>query len=366
MKGTQNTQLDTDDAAGQSAESAPTRLTSPQVVVGEAGDDALAVLSDFANVNQIDTAQFSAVGAFQRATIGWFDRERQDYRLIEVDEPCEVLSLFGDISLGVSGPEVRARVVLGLPDGTTRGGHLRGSVIGPRLEVHLRETPDEVREAAVAARTDIGLGLVAPARIAEPAAGGSVSPVSPAAPARAGLRSRSVAIFCGLALILLGAWGALAPFIGPSFDFGFSPAGSWQWTSARGWLEVLPGAAAAVGGLVMMISPNRLVVSLGGAAAALAGGWYIAGTSLADLLKIGSPGSPLGSRPGIQSLESLALFYGLGATILLLVTFVLGRISARAFAPAVPKRVAPPTVAAVVRPEPIHDNRWEPTPVAAH
>jgi predicted DNA-binding protein with PD1-like motif len=343
--------------------------------VADAGDDALAVLSDFANVNQIDAAQFRAVGAFQ------------DYRAIEVDEPSEVLSLLGDISLGAGGPEVRARVVLGLADGTTRGGHLLASTIWPTLEVTLRETAGEPREwieALGANRPDHGIALV-PSRSAEPALAGSAAPTAVAAsepvaqpePVAAvaatvrrgpGLRSRSAAIICGLALILLGAWGALAPFIGPSFDFGFSPDGTWQWTSARGWLEVLPGCVAAVGGLVMMISPNRLIVSLGGSLAALAGGWFIAGPSLADLLKIGSPGTPLGSRPGIQSLESLALFYGLGAVIVLLVAFVVGRVSARAFAPAPLKPVRPTAIptAAAVRSEPVHEQRWEPTAVAAH
>ena len=47
-------------------------------------------------------------------------------------------------------------------------------------------------------------------------------------------RSRGAA--SGLLLILLGAWGALIPFIGPMFDFAFSPDQAWAWTTGRGWL----------------------------------------------------------------------------------------------------------------------------------
>jgi hypothetical protein len=288
------------------------------VLVGDPGDDAVAMLSDFARDQQITAAQFSAIGAFQRATVGWFDRERQIYHRIEVDEQCEVLSLLGDIAVGDDGPQVHSHVVLGLSDGSTRGGHLLAGTVWPTLEVVVRETQAELRRTS---RPDVGLALIDPARTAQTEP--NAAPVAAPAP------SRVLAVLCGIALILLGAWGALSPFIGPSFNFGFSPDGTWVWTSARGWLEVLPGSVAAIGGLVMLVNPNRLVLVFGGILGAAAGAWFIVGTSFADLLHIGSMGAPLGTRPGIQSLEWLALFYGLGGVILLLVAFVLGRVSVR-------------------------------------
>jgi predicted DNA-binding protein with PD1-like motif len=268
--------------------------TSHAITAGP-GEDAVTALGNYASEHAIETAQFSAIGGFERATIGWFDHERQAYKQIHVDEPTEVLSLLGGIARGSEGPQVRAQVVLGLADGSTRGGLLLAGTVGPSLDIAVREMQPDPRR---------------------------VQPT---------LRSRRLAIICGVALILLGAWGALSAFIGPSFDFGFAPDQTWRWTSARGWLEVLPGAVAALGGLVMIISPNRLVVALGGALAAIAGAWFVIGTSLAGLLHIGSIGTPLGDRPGIQSLEWLALFYGLGGAILILVAFVLGRLSVQSF-----------------------------------
>ena len=299
------------------------------------GDDVLETLRTFVGANQIEAAQFSASGGLQRATVGWFDRDRQAYKQIHVDEPSEVLSLLGGIASGEDGPEVHAQVVLGLSDGTTRGGHLLASTAGRSLEIVMRDAHDE-------------------------SAAGAKS--------RSALRARSIAIVCGVALILLGAWGAFSPFVAPSFHFGFSPDATWQWSSARGWLEVLPGAVAAVGGLVMIISPNRIVIALGGVLAAVAGAWFVVGTSLADLLRIGSVGAPLDSRPGIQSLEWLALFYGLGGVILLLVAFVLGRLSVRSRGRTQPKpAAAAPTAGPVVAPEAITGEiRWEGAPAPAH
>jgi hypothetical protein len=133
----------------------------------------------------------------------------------------------------------------------------------------------------------------------------------------------------GILLVLLGAWGALAPFVGPYFDFGFGTDRTWVWTSTRGWLEVLPGAAVAVGGLLLLVSAHRVVASLGGWLAAAGGAWFVVGLSLADLLHIGSLGTPIDTGTGHRSLESLSLFYGLGALVVFLAAGAVGRLSVR-------------------------------------
>ena len=66
----------------------------------------------------------------------------------------------------------------------------------------------------------------------------------------------------GILLVLLGAWGALILFVGPYVGVSFTPDGAWTWTAGRGWLEVLPGAAAALGGLLLGRG-NRATVNPG-------------------------------------------------------------------------------------------------------
>ncbi len=67
---------------------------------------------------------------------------------------------------------------------------------------------------------------------------------------------RSRGAVSGLLIVALGVWGALVPFIGPFFDFAFSPDRPWAWTSGRGWLQVLPGLVAVIGGLLMFVVPQ--------------------------------------------------------------------------------------------------------------
>ena len=127
------------------------------VVVCDPGDEAVSALTQFARAERLEAAQITAVGAFEHAIVGWFDREARDYRRIPVDEQCELLSLIGDVAEGQDGPIVHMHAVLGLSDGTTRGGHLLEGRVFPTLEAIVTETPAELRKIL---RPDIGIALI--------------------------------------------------------------------------------------------------------------------------------------------------------------------------------------------------------------
>jgi uncharacterized protein len=127
------------------------------VVVCDPGDEAVGTLTRFARAEDLEAAGITAVGAFEHATVGWFDRVAKDYRRIRIDEQCEVLSLIGDIAEGQDGPILHVHVVLGLSDGTTRGGHLLEGRVFPTLEAVVTETPALLRKVM---NPDIGVALI--------------------------------------------------------------------------------------------------------------------------------------------------------------------------------------------------------------
>jgi uncharacterized protein len=128
------------------------------VLVLDPGDEALAAITRFAIENELQAASLTAIGAFERATVGWFDLKRRAYRPIAIDEQCEALSLIGDIAAADDGmPTVHAHAVLGLSDGTTRGGHLLRAMVQPTLEVTLAETPAHLHRRR---RPELGLALI--------------------------------------------------------------------------------------------------------------------------------------------------------------------------------------------------------------
>lgn len=147
---------------------------------------------------------------------------------------------------------------------------------------------------------------------------------------------RSRGAVCGIALILLGLWGGLAPFVGPYFHFGFTPDKAWDYTSGRLYLSAVPGGVAALGGLAILVTRSRFLAVTGGLLGALAGAWFVAGTGItAVLLKNTtiSPGSPLNIAGGPGSyaqrpyLETLALFTAVGILIIFAAAAGWGRVS---------------------------------------
>jgi predicted DNA-binding protein with PD1-like motif len=128
------------------------------VLVLDPGDEALAAITMFATETGLKAASLTAIGAFERATVGWFDLKRRSYKPIAVNEQCEALSLIGDIALGDDNlPSLHAHAVLGLSDGTTRGGHLLKAIVRPTLEVTLAETPAPLLRRR---RPELGLALI--------------------------------------------------------------------------------------------------------------------------------------------------------------------------------------------------------------
>ena len=125
----------------------------------EPGDEAVSGLTDFAKENDLDAASFTALGAFSDATLGYFDMEKKDYTKIPVEEQVEVLSLVGDIALFEGEPKPHPHVVVGLSDGTTRGGHLLEAHVRPILEVTITESPAHLKRET---DPDTGLPLLSP------------------------------------------------------------------------------------------------------------------------------------------------------------------------------------------------------------
>lgn len=128
------------------------------VVILDPGEEAFATITGFAANQKIEAASLTALGAFSGATVGWFDLASKTYRNIPVAEQCEVLSGIGDIAIGDDGkPSLHVHAVLGLSDGSTRGGHLLEGHVYPTLEVTLIEMPAHLRRKK---RPDLGIALI--------------------------------------------------------------------------------------------------------------------------------------------------------------------------------------------------------------
>ena len=111
------------------------------VVVCETGDEVMKVLTAFANEQGLGGSRFTAIGAFSRAVVAYFDWSSKQYQHVSIEEQVEVLSFAGDITIDEGRPKVHGHVVLGKADATAHGGHLIEGHVRPTLELVIVEAP---------------------------------------------------------------------------------------------------------------------------------------------------------------------------------------------------------------------------------
>jgi hypothetical protein len=133
----------------------------------------------------------------------------------------------------------------------------------------------------------------------------------------------------GLLLVLLGVWGGLIAFVGPIFDYAYTPNDAWDFTWGRFWLEILPGAATVLGGLWLMGTSNRVSAWAGAWLAAAGGAWFVIGQQVSRLWNDGAPaaGTPASTSVLGQTVEEIGFFTGLGVVIVFIAAGALGRMS---------------------------------------
>ena len=115
-------------------------------VVLDTGDEVSGELSKFVRDQEVEAASITAIGAFSRAVLGYFQWEAKKYKKIAVEEQVEVLSLIGDVAVAAEGPTLHLHAVLGKFDGSVVGGHLIEAYVRPTLEVILVQPPSYLRK----------------------------------------------------------------------------------------------------------------------------------------------------------------------------------------------------------------------------
>lgn len=124
-------------------------------------------------------------------------------------------------------------------------------------------------------------------------------------------------------VIVLGAWGGIVSYAGPWFGYRFGADAGWHWTTAQWELHLAPGAAAVLGGL-LLLSYSRLGVRIGGYLAAAAGMWFVVGPLFASMW-LGPVETRVASATLRQVAGPLGYHYGTGLLIVALAAYALGR-----------------------------------------
>ncbi|MBN1765220.1 MAG: DNA-binding protein [Sedimentisphaerales bacterium] len=106
-------------------------LQPRQVFMGKLnhGADLLEELTEVSREKNISLGRVEAIGAVQKARIGYYDQENKEYLFFDLNTPMEMLNLTGNISMRDGSPMVHAHIILADSQGRACGGHLAPGTI---------------------------------------------------------------------------------------------------------------------------------------------------------------------------------------------------------------------------------------------
>lgn len=107
------------------------------VVRLDRGEDLHQALFDVQKAYDIELAYVTGIGAVNRAVVGTFDVENQEYHKKEHTGNMEIVSLAGNVSQMEGKPYLHLHAVLSNMEGETMGGHLNEATVSATAEIFL-------------------------------------------------------------------------------------------------------------------------------------------------------------------------------------------------------------------------------------
>ena len=91
--------------------------------------DLLEELTKICSDRNIQLGRVEAIGAVQKAVIGYYHQDKREYEFLTFDQHLEILNLTGNISIKDGSPMVHAHVTFADAEGIAYGGHLAPGTI---------------------------------------------------------------------------------------------------------------------------------------------------------------------------------------------------------------------------------------------
>lgn len=107
-------------------------VRADRMVMGKGGfgEDLLDEITGVCRAAGINLGRIEALGAVQKARLGYYNQTSREYEFLELDRHIEIANLVGNVSLAGGEPMVHAHVTLSDDEGRAYGGHLvQGTVI---------------------------------------------------------------------------------------------------------------------------------------------------------------------------------------------------------------------------------------------
>ena len=127
---------------------------STLVVVLSRGEKLVESLKAACAANAVNTGSVSGIGSVLSAELQSYRAESASYADFSVLDPCEIVSLLGNISLKNGNIHTHLHIALADSCGAVRGGHLNEAVINGNCEIFV-----SILDGAIERRFDPATGI---------------------------------------------------------------------------------------------------------------------------------------------------------------------------------------------------------------
>ncbi len=121
------------------------------------GVDLLEELTGICRRERITLGRVEALGALQKARVGYYNQESREYEFLTFDHHLEILNLIGNVSLKDGESIVHAHITLANSKGEAYGGHLASGTIVFACEYMLEACGGAVLERGLDEETGLPL-----------------------------------------------------------------------------------------------------------------------------------------------------------------------------------------------------------------
>lgn len=131
------------------------RKTNDRYIIRvDKGEEIIKTLTEFCKEHEITAGLVHAVGAVEKATIGYYNLQKREYVFREFNEMMEVTSFTGNIAVHDGETMLHAHGVFGKQDWETISGHIKEATVGVTFEAFLIDHGDTLER-----KYDEGVGL---------------------------------------------------------------------------------------------------------------------------------------------------------------------------------------------------------------
>jgi len=105
-------------------------------------------LVNFLKEKGIQGGIISGIGAVEKVTLGYFDRNKRQYLRREFNEIYEVVSYQGNISYVNDEPFIHAHIILGDREFRTHAGHFFEGTVAVTMEIFVKVFTEKIKREA--------------------------------------------------------------------------------------------------------------------------------------------------------------------------------------------------------------------------